>query len=73
MTQALDIRRRFSNNRQWREFIKAVQDSVTYPCSVTYPMVLGTLREAVSTSLAPGANKYCSETPGEIPPASVPT
>jgi len=34
----------FSNHRQWREFIAAVHDSVTYPCSVTYPMVLGALR-----------------------------
>ncbi len=39
-----DVRRRFSNHRQWREFIAAVHESVVYPCSVTYPMVLDALR-----------------------------
>jgi hypothetical protein len=39
-----DVRRKFSNHRQWHEFIAAVHESVTYPCSVTYPMVLGALR-----------------------------
>jgi hypothetical protein len=34
----------FSNHRQWRDFIAAVHESVTYPCSVTYPMVLSALR-----------------------------
>jgi hypothetical protein len=34
----------FSNHRQWRDFIAAVHESVTYPCTVTYPMVLGALR-----------------------------
>ena len=39
-----DVRRKFSNHRQWRDFIAAVHESVTYPCTVTYPMVLGALR-----------------------------
>ncbi|MGB6307301.1 MAG: hypothetical protein WBF89_05855 [Steroidobacteraceae bacterium] len=39
-----DMRRKFSNHRQWRDFVAAVQDSVTYPCSATYPMVLSALR-----------------------------
>lgn len=34
----------FSNHRQWREFIAAVHESVTYPCAVTYPKVIGALR-----------------------------
>ncbi len=34
----------FSNHRQWRDFIAAVHESVTYPCTVTYPMVLSALR-----------------------------
>jgi hypothetical protein len=38
--------REFSNRRQWREFIAAVHESVAYPCSVTYPMVLGALRSS---------------------------
>jgi hypothetical protein len=32
------------SNRRWRKFIATVHDSVTDPCSVTYPMVLGALR-----------------------------
>ena len=34
------VRRKFSNHRQWRDFIAAVHESVTYPCSVTYPMAV---------------------------------
>jgi hypothetical protein len=33
-----DIRRKFSNRREWRDFISAVQ------CSVNYPVVLNALR-----------------------------
>ena len=36
--------RKFPNHREWREFIAAVHESVTYPCSVTYPVVLSALR-----------------------------
>jgi hypothetical protein len=39
-----DMSSTFSNHRQWREFIATVHESVTYPCSVTYPMVLSALR-----------------------------
>ena len=35
---------RFSNHRQWREFVAAVHDSVTYPRTVTYPKVINALR-----------------------------
>jgi hypothetical protein len=35
-----DIRRKFSNRREWRDFVSAVQ------CSVNYPMVLNALRES---------------------------
>jgi hypothetical protein len=41
-----NVRREFSNHRQWREFIAALHESVAYPCSVTYPMVLGALRSS---------------------------
>jgi len=34
-----DIRRKFSNRRQWRDFVSAVQ------CSVKYPLVLNALRD----------------------------
>jgi hypothetical protein len=34
----------FSNHRKWREFVTAVHESVTYPCAVTYPKVIGALR-----------------------------
>jgi hypothetical protein len=34
-----DIGRKFSNRRQWRDFVSAVQ------CSVNYPVVLNALRE----------------------------
>ena len=33
-----DIRQRFTNQRQWREFVSAVQ------CSVNYPAAINTLR-----------------------------
>ncbi len=48
LQDVLDIKRRFSNHREWREFIKAVQDSVTYPSAATYPMLLGALRPAAA-------------------------
>jgi hypothetical protein len=41
-----NVRREFSNHRQWREFIAALHESMAYPCSVTYPMVLGALRSS---------------------------
>lgn len=44
MTAFDDMRRKFSNHRQWRDFIAAVQDSMSQPCSATYPMVLDALR-----------------------------
>jgi len=44
MTEFHDVKRKFSNDRQWRDFIAAIHDSVTHPCSVTYPMVLGAVR-----------------------------
>ena len=34
----------FSNHRKWREFVTAVHESVAYPCTVTYPKVIGALR-----------------------------
>lgn len=37
---------KFSNHRQWREFIAAIHGSVTYPRTVTYPMVLNALRSS---------------------------
>jgi len=33
-----DFKRKFSNQRQWREFVSAVQ------CSVNYPAAINTLR-----------------------------
>jgi hypothetical protein len=36
--------RKFSNHRQWREFVAAVHESVTNPRLVTYPMVLSALQ-----------------------------
>jgi len=33
-----DIKRKFTNQRQWREFVSAVQ------CSVNYPAAINTLR-----------------------------
>jgi hypothetical protein len=33
-----DIRQKFSNQRQWREFVSALQ------CTVNYPAVVNTLR-----------------------------
>jgi hypothetical protein len=38
------MRRKFSNNRQWRDFITAVHESVTHPCSASYPVVVSALR-----------------------------
>jgi hypothetical protein len=44
VTNFSDVRRKFSNHRQWREFIAAIHDSVSSPCSATYPVVLDALR-----------------------------
>jgi hypothetical protein len=33
-----DIKQKFTNQRQWREFVSALQ------CTVNYPAVVGTLR-----------------------------
>jgi hypothetical protein len=44
MTNFDDVRRKFPNHRQWHEVISAIQESMTYPCAVTYPMVLDALR-----------------------------
>ena len=44
MSDLQDCKRKFSNNRQWREFVTAVHESVTYPCPVTYPKVINGLR-----------------------------
>jgi hypothetical protein len=44
MSEFQDSRRKFSNNRQWRDFVSAVHESVAYPCAVTYPKVIGALR-----------------------------
>jgi hypothetical protein len=44
MTNFDEVRRKFSNHRQWREFVAAVHESVTNPCSVTYPVVVSALR-----------------------------
>jgi len=48
MTHFDDMRRKFSNHRQWRDFVSAVHESVAYPCSVTYPMVLDAVRSSRS-------------------------
>jgi hypothetical protein len=44
MSDFQDMRRKFSNNRQWHEFVAAVHESVTYPVAVTYPKVISALR-----------------------------
>jgi hypothetical protein len=44
MTTIDDMRRKFSNRREWRDFIASVHDSVTLPCAATYPMVMDALR-----------------------------
>ena len=44
MSDVEDIKSKFSNDRQWRDFVTVVHDSVTYPCAVTYPKVIGALR-----------------------------
>jgi len=38
-----DIKRKFTNQRQWREFASAVQSSVAQ-CSVNYPAAINSLR-----------------------------
>jgi len=41
-----DIKRKFSNQRQWREFVSAIQCSVPYPAAINtlYPAAINTLR-----------------------------
>jgi hypothetical protein len=53
-----DIKRKFSNQRQWREFVSAVQCTVNYPAAINNTLRSGTkwfsdgLAQAAS-SLAP--------------------
>jgi len=51
MSEFQDFKRKFSNNRQWREFVAAVHESVAYPCAVTYPKVISALRSAAKNPL----------------------
>jgi hypothetical protein len=44
MSDIEHIKSNFSNDRQWRDFVTVVHDSVTYPCAITYPKVIGALR-----------------------------
>jgi hypothetical protein len=46
MINLYGMQRDFSNHRQWREFIAAIHESVTYPCVVTYPKIIAALRAA---------------------------
>jgi hypothetical protein len=46
MTNFDDVKRKFPNHRQWRDFVAAVHESVTQPCLVTYPKVIGALRSS---------------------------
>jgi hypothetical protein len=70
--------RRFSNHRRWQEFIAAVTESVTYPYSVTYPMIIGALRRTqvisrrTSGSIVRGMSIHCSALPAGILPGSIP-
>jgi len=36
-----DMRRRFTNQRQWREFVSALQCTVNYPAAVTNTLRAG--------------------------------
>ncbi len=44
-----DFGRKFSNRREWRDFIAAVQ------CSVNYPVVLNALRDSMARVAVPAA------------------
>ena len=44
-----DFGRKFSNRREWRDFVSAVQ------CSVNYPVVLNALRESMARVTVPTA------------------
>jgi hypothetical protein len=44
MTTIDDMRRKFSNQRQWRDFMASVHESVGFPCAATYPMMMDALR-----------------------------
>lgn len=73
MSEFEAIKRKFSNNRKWSEFVAALHVSVAYPCARTYPKVIEALRSGRDWfSAAPSvadANKYCTEWRVEIPPA----
>jgi hypothetical protein len=40
----LEAARRFCNNRQWRDFISALQHTVAQPRTAAYPKIIGVLR-----------------------------
>jgi hypothetical protein len=72
MNEFQDFKRKFSNNRQWREFVTAVHESVTHPCAVTYPKVISALRSGRDWfnrgSAVEDAHRYCIASGARIPP-----
>jgi hypothetical protein len=46
LTRFDDVKRKFANHRQWREFVATIHESVSQPCVATYPMVLNALRSS---------------------------
>jgi hypothetical protein len=66
-----EIKRTFSNHRRWRDFIATIHESMTFPGTLTYPNVIGGLRER--TLGARNANTRCNAFRVEIPPMSVRT
>ena len=78
MTVFDDVRR-FSNHRQWRDFIAALHETVT--CTLTYPMIIGAPRSVramvsprrIPASTVRGSSTHCSAPRAETRPASVRT
>jgi len=64
-----EVKRKFTNHRQWREFVAAIHESVTQPCAATYPMVLNALRSGRAW-FNDGAARASSWLGGNFPPAS---
>lgn len=74
-----------TNQRQWRDFITALQESVSDQYSAAYPKIVDVLRASrnrltelvnprwLSESAVADTNTHCIESRAETPPALAPT
>jgi len=56
---------KFPNHRQWRDFMAAIHESMTYPCAVTYPKIIAALRSGRAWFSDGGVRQFKRQPLGE--------